>query len=44
MSVKYKLVEKGNPSDPTAPKKYFALAKSSGNITLRQLSKSIATI
>jgi predicted histone-like DNA-binding protein len=44
MSVKYILVERGNPGDPNAPKKFYPMAKSSGKTTLRQLSKKIADI
>ena len=42
MAVSYVLVQKGNPSDPTAPKKFYAQAKSSGEFTFRKLSKEIA--
>lgn len=39
MSVKYTLTEKGNPSNPDAPKKFYANAKSTGEVTFRNLSK-----
>ena len=42
MSVKYVLVERGNPSNPQDPKKWYAIAKSAGELTFRQLSKEIA--
>lgn len=42
MPVQYTLTQKGNPSKPNAPKKYYANAKSSGEVTLRSLSKEIA--
>ena len=42
MAVKYVVVEKGNPGNPTAPKKWYATAKASGELTLRKLSKEIA--
>jgi predicted histone-like DNA-binding protein len=42
MSVNYVLVEKGHPGDPNAPKKFYAQTKSSGELTLRKLSKEIA--
>jgi predicted histone-like DNA-binding protein len=42
MAVNYVLVPKGNPGNPNAPKKYYAQAKSSGEITLKKLSKEIA--
>lgn len=41
MSVKYVLAPKGNPGNPAAPKKYYAQAKSSGEITLKKLSREI---
>jgi len=42
MAVKYTLSEKGNPGDPTAPKKWYASAKADGELTFRELSKEIA--
>jgi predicted histone-like DNA-binding protein len=42
MAVNYVVVSKGNPADPNAPKKFYAQAKSSGELTLRKLSKEIA--
>jgi len=42
MSVNYVLVERGNPLKPEMPKKFYALAKSSGELTFRKLSKEIA--
>jgi len=42
MPVKYNLNEKGNPGKPDAPKKFYANAKSSGEVTFRSLSKEIA--
>jgi predicted histone-like DNA-binding protein len=42
MPVKFKAVEKGNPSKPTAPKKYYATAVSQGEITFKEISKRIA--
>ena len=44
MPINYVLVEKGKPSDPTIPKKYYAQVKSNGDITLRELSEKIAEI
>jgi predicted histone-like DNA-binding protein len=41
MSVKYVVVEKGNPAQPRDPKKWYANAKSAGEITLRALGKEI---
>ena len=42
MAVNYALVQKGNPGNPDAPKKFYATAKSSGELTLKKLSKEIA--
>ena len=39
MAVNYKLNEKGNPGKPDAPKKLYAQAVSSGEISLKKLSK-----
>ena len=43
MAVSYVLVERGNPGNLSAPKKFYAQAKSSGELTLRKLSKEIAS-
>jgi predicted histone-like DNA-binding protein len=42
MSVKYTVKEKGNPMNPQQPKKWYANAKSDGEVKLRTLSKEIA--
>jgi predicted histone-like DNA-binding protein len=42
MSVKFLTVARGNPADPSAPKKFYALAKASGELTFRELGKEIA--
>lgn len=39
--LKYKLVQKGNPRDLSAPKKYYANHASSGRKTLKHLSRDI---
>lgn len=44
MSVKYNVVERGNPAKPEAPKKYYPSIASSGRVTLRQLAQEIAKI
>ena len=44
MSTKYNVVARGNPADPEAPQKYYASIKSSGRVTLRELSRQIAEI
>ena len=37
MSVKYTFQRKGNPNQPEAAKKWYAMAKSDGEITLKEL-------
>ena len=41
MAVKYNLTKKRNPQEPTNPLKFYAGAKSTGEVTLRALSKKI---
>jgi predicted histone-like DNA-binding protein len=40
--MKYRVVEKGNPSDPAAPKKKYANAVNTGTFTSKNLSAEIA--
>jgi predicted histone-like DNA-binding protein len=42
MAVSYVITPKGNPGNLEAPKKFYAQAKSNGELTLRKLSKEIA--
>ena len=42
MSVKYNIVERGNPSNPTLPKKFYPSIQSSGRLTLRELAEQAA--
>ena len=42
MAVTYVVVERGNPQKQEEPKKYYAQAKASGELTLKKLSKEIA--
>ena len=44
MSANYSVVSKVNPRDLSAPRKFYPSYKSSGRVTLRQLSKKIAQI
>ena len=44
MTVKYNVVERGNPSNPAAPKKFYASIESSGRKTLRQIAGRISEI
>jgi len=44
MSVKYSVVERGNPSNLQAPKKFYPSISSSGRRSLRQLAGRIAEI
>jgi predicted histone-like DNA-binding protein len=40
--MKFKLVEKGNPSQPTAPKKWYPSAVNAGKVTIKDFAKEIA--
>ena len=42
MAVKYTVSERGNPLNPSQPKKWYANVKSTGDIKLRALGKEIA--
>ena len=42
MAVKFTVTERNNPFNPQEPKKWYALAKSAGDTTLRTLGKEIA--
>jgi predicted histone-like DNA-binding protein len=42
MAVKYNLVQRGNPQKPDEPKKWYAQAKSDGDISLKDLGKDIS--
>ncbi len=42
MSVKYNVVERGNPSKPEEPKKFYPSIQSSGRLSLRQLAEQAA--
>lgn len=42
MAVSYVILEKANPQDRKAPKKFYAQAKSRGELTFKKLSKEIA--
>jgi predicted histone-like DNA-binding protein len=42
MTVKYNIVERGNPTNPTAPKKFYASIQSSGRVTTRELAERAA--
>jgi len=44
MPVKYAVIERPKPGDPNAPKKFYAIAVSDGEVTLRQLADQIANI
>ena len=41
MAVPYAVIEKGMPNNPAAPKKFYAQAKSSGELTFKKLVKEI---
>ena len=42
MAITYSVNERNNPLQPQQPKKWYANAKSTGNATLRTLSKEVA--
>ncbi|GAB4421683.1 MAG: hypothetical protein Kow002_10750 [Anaerolineales bacterium] len=42
MSIKFNVVERGNPSNPAAPKKYYPSPTASGKISLRAVAKRAA--
>ena len=44
MIVKYNVVERGNPSDPSAPKKYYPSALASGSVDLRGMAEKAVSI
>lgn len=44
MTVKFNVVERGNPSNREAPKKFYASVTSSGRKTLRQIATRITQI
>jgi predicted histone-like DNA-binding protein len=44
MSLKYRLVQKRNPSKPTDPNKFYANVVTRGEVTLRDLSKEVEQI
>ena len=44
MPLKYHLIQRVNPRNPEAPRKFYAKAIKRSNISLRQLAKEIAQI
>jgi len=42
MSVKFNIVERGNPSNREAPKKFYPSIQSSGRVTTRELAEMAA--
>ena len=42
MAVKYNVIQKAYPGDPTGPKKFYANSIGDGEVSLRNLSKEIA--
>jgi predicted histone-like DNA-binding protein len=40
--VKFNIVERGNPSNPEAPKKFYPSVQSSGRVTTRELAEQAA--
>lgn len=41
--MKYRLIERGNPGDTTAPKKWYASPVKTGTVTQKTLAKEIAS-
>jgi predicted histone-like DNA-binding protein len=39
MSVKFNIVERGNPANPAAPKKFYPSIQSSGRVSTRELAE-----
>jgi predicted histone-like DNA-binding protein len=44
MSVKYNVVERGNPAKPETPKKFYPSIVSSGRLTARELAAEAASM
>jgi predicted histone-like DNA-binding protein len=44
MTVKFNVVERGNPSKPAEPKKFYPSIQSTGRLSLRELAERIASI
>lgn len=44
MSIKFVVRERVNPRDVTAPKKFYPIAKSAGEIDLRRIAQRIASM
>jgi predicted histone-like DNA-binding protein len=44
MTVKFNVVERGNPSNSAAPKKFYPSIESSGRKTMRELAAQISQI
>ena len=42
MTVKYNIVERANPTNRAAPKKFYASIRSSGRVTTRELAEQAA--
>ncbi|WP_018676563.1 HU family DNA-binding protein [Riemerella columbina] len=42
MPVKYTIVQRGNPSNPSEPKKFYASPKADGEVSFEDLSAEIA--
>ena len=44
MTVKFNVVERGNPANAEAPKKFYPSIQSSGRMSLRELAREIGSI
>ena len=44
MAVNYSVIQRVKPGDPSAPRKYYAVAQTDGDVNLRTLANRIAEI
>ena len=44
MSIQFNVVERGNPTRPDLPKKYYPSLQSSGRVTLQQVAERVANM
>ena len=44
MPIEYSLAERGNPSKPNDPKKFYPVARSTGETTVREIAGTISNI
>lgn len=44
MSIKYSVIQRPKPGDPSAPRKFYAIVQNDGEVSLRELADQIASI